>query len=43
MYNLLKNPEVYRKAQQEVDEVIGTGPVTVDHVGKLPYIQAVSP
>lgn len=41
-YNLLKHPEVYRKAQQEVDSVVGTGPVTVDHIPKLQYIQAVS-
>lgn len=41
MYNLLKHPEVYRKAQQEVDEVIGEGPIKVEHMGKLQYIQAV--
>lgn len=40
-YNLLKNPETYRKAQEEVDEVVGTGPITVDQVKKLQYIQAV--
>ncbi|KAF3767140.1 hypothetical protein M406DRAFT_39325 [Cryphonectria parasitica EP155] len=40
-YNLLKHPEVYRKAQQEVDEVVGTGPITVEHVSKLQYIQAI--
>ncbi|KUI57486.1 hypothetical protein VP1G_04797 [Cytospora mali] len=40
-YNLLKNPETYRKAQQEVDEIVGTGPITVDHMNKLQYIQAV--
>ncbi|KAI1389181.1 cytochrome P450 [Hypoxylon trugodes] len=37
-YELLKNPDVYRKAQQEVDTVIGKGPITVDHMSKLPYI-----
>lgn len=41
MYNLLKHPDTYRKAQQEVDEVIGDGPITVDHVAKLQFIQAV--
>ncbi|KAJ4405951.1 hypothetical protein N0V82_010211 [Gnomoniopsis sp. IMI 355080] len=41
MYNLLKHPEVYRKAQQEVDEVIGDGSIKVEHVGKLQYIQAI--
>ncbi|KAI3395136.1 hypothetical protein diail_1751 [Diaporthe ilicicola] len=40
-YNLLKNPEAYRKAQEEVDEIVGTGPITVDQVNKLQYIQAV--
>lgn len=40
-YNMLKNPETYRKAQEEVDEVVGTGPITVDQVNKLHYIQAV--
>ncbi|KAI0113523.1 bifunctional P-450:NADPH-P450 reductase [Nemania sp. FL0031] len=40
-YRLLKNPEAYRKIQQEVDEVIGKGPITVEHLSKLPYITAV--
>ncbi len=41
-FQLLKHPEVYRKAQEEVDRVIGSGPVTVEHMNKLPYIAAVS-
>lgn len=40
-YNLLKHPEAYRKAQQEVDDVIGDGPIRVEHTSKLQYIQAV--
>ncbi|XXG96367.1 hypothetical protein Hte_002649 [Hypoxylon texense] len=40
-YELLKHPEAYRKAQEEVDTVIGKGPITVDHMSKLPYINAV--
>jgi cytochrome P450 / NADPH-cytochrome P450 reductase len=40
-YELLKNPDTYAAAQKEVDEVIGTGPVRADHMGKLPYITAV--
>ncbi|KAF5023611.1 hypothetical protein F66182_4313 [Fusarium sp. NRRL 66182] len=40
-YSLLKHPEAYNKVQQEVDEVVGRGPVTVDHLTKLPYISAV--
>ncbi|KAK4202781.1 putative bifunctional cytochrome P450 E-class, group I:NADPH-P450 reductase [Triangularia verruculosa] len=38
---LLKNPETLRKAQQEVDQVIGRGPITVEHMKKLPYVTAV--
>ncbi|KAB5577830.1 putative bifunctional P-450:NADPH-P450 reductase [Coniochaeta sp. 2T2.1] len=40
-YQLIKNPEAYRKAQEEVDTVIGEGPIKVEHMGKLPYISAV--
>ncbi|KAF7538586.1 hypothetical protein G7054_g2820 [Neopestalotiopsis clavispora] len=41
MYELLRKPEEYRKVREEVDRVIGTGPVTVEHMTKLPYIEAV--
>lgn len=40
-YYLLKNPTAYQRAQQEVDDVIGAGVVTVDHLSKLPYITAI--
>ncbi|KAL5336528.1 putative cytochrome P450 [Aspergillus crustosus] len=40
-YQLLKNPETYRKAQQEVDEVVGKGVIEVGHLSKLPYINSV--
>ncbi|KIX94974.1 uncharacterized protein Z520_09284 [Fonsecaea multimorphosa CBS 102226] len=40
-YQLCKNPDAMLKAQQEVDSVVGKGPVTVQHVTKLPYIEAV--
>lgn len=40
-YQLLKHPEAYRKAQQEVDDVVGKGTIKVDHLSKLPYINAV--
>lgn len=40
-YRLLKNPDSYRKVQEEVDEVIGKGPIKVEHISKLPYITAV--
>ncbi|KAI9820039.1 MAG: hypothetical protein M1827_006610 [Pycnora praestabilis] len=34
------NPTAYKKVQEEVDEVVGKGPVSVNHIGKLPYISA---
>lgn len=40
-YYLLKNAAAYDTAQQEVDDVIGRGPITVDHLTKLPYLNAV--
>lgn len=40
-YELLKNPEAYRRAQSEVDDVVGKGPITVQHLSKLKYINAV--
>jgi cytochrome P450/NADPH-cytochrome P450 reductase len=40
-YYLLKNPAAYEKAQQEVDKVIGKGPITVDQLSKVPYLTAV--
>ncbi|KAF2791002.1 cytochrome P450 [Melanomma pulvis-pyrius CBS 109.77] len=40
-YQLLKHPEAYRKAQQEVDDVVGQGTIRVEHLAKLPYISAV--
>jgi cytochrome P450 / NADPH-cytochrome P450 reductase len=40
-YHLCKNPEIMLKAQQEVDSVVGKGPITVQHMSKLPYIEAI--
>ncbi|WYZ44923.1 hypothetical protein EsH8_VIII_000239 [Colletotrichum jinshuiense] len=40
-YQLLKHPEAYQKAQQEVDDVVGKGQIKVDHLSKLPYINGV--
>jgi cytochrome P450 / NADPH-cytochrome P450 reductase len=39
-YYLLKNPAAYQAAQKQVDEVIGRGPITYEHMSKLPYIEA---
>lgn len=37
----MKTPEVWQKAQQEVDTVCGKGPITFSHLSKLPYLEAV--
>ncbi|SMQ49246.1 unnamed protein product [Zymoseptoria tritici ST99CH_3D7] len=39
-YELTSSPEAYKKAQQEVDEVVGSGAVNVGHLSKLPYLTA---
>ena len=36
----MKNPAAYQAAQREVDEVVGRGPVTVEHMSQLPYLTA---
>jgi cytochrome P450/NADPH-cytochrome P450 reductase len=41
-YFLMTHPEAYRKAQQEVDEVCGKGPIKFEHMSKLSYVAAVS-
>lgn len=38
---MLKHPRVLHLAQQEVDEIVGDGPLSVNHLGKLKYIEAV--
>ncbi|KAK4244447.1 cytochrome P450 [Corynascus novoguineensis] len=40
-YLLIKHRDAYKKAQEEVDSVIGKGPIKVEHIKKLPYIAAV--
>ncbi|PLB37486.1 bifunctional cytochrome P450/NADPH--P450 reductase [Aspergillus candidus] len=40
-YQLLTHPDTYRKAQQEVDAVVGQGVIDVSHLSKLPYINGV--
>ncbi|CAI6097437.1 unnamed protein product [Clonostachys chloroleuca] len=40
-YQMLHNPETFQKAQQEIDTVCGKGRITIDHISKLPYINAV--
>ena len=38
---LLTHSRAYNAARKEVDEVIGEGTITVEHLNKLPYITAV--
>jgi cytochrome P450/NADPH-cytochrome P450 reductase len=40
-YHLLRNPVAYAEAQKEVDAVVGSGAITVDHLARLPYLNAV--
>ncbi|KAJ5153069.1 Bifunctional cytochrome NADPH reductase [Penicillium canariense] len=40
-YYLLKTPHAYKKAQEEVDRVIGRRKIKVEDMSKLPYITAV--
>ncbi len=34
-FELIGHPEAYKKAQQEVDDVVGTGPITLEHMSKV--------
>ena len=39
-YYLLKSPAALQRAQEEVDSVVGTEPIHVEHLTKLPFINA---
>lgn len=41
LYYLAKHPDVFKKAQKEVDGLIGDGPIKAEHLSKLPYVTAV--
>ncbi|KAL5091646.1 hypothetical protein Trisim1_002862 [Trichoderma cf. simile WF8] len=41
LYYLLANPQTMEKARQEVDEVSQGSPIAVEHLSKLPYLNAV--
>ncbi|KAL4885752.1 cytochrome P450 [Aspergillus karnatakaensis] len=41
MYYLLKTPDAMSNARHEVDEVVGDGELTVEHISKLKYLNAV--
>ena len=38
-YHLLKDPEKYLRAQKEVDDLLGDGPLEAQHISKLVYIK----
>ncbi|KAJ9425993.1 cytochrome P450 [Fusarium oxysporum] len=40
-YQLLTHPDAYQLAQNEVDRVVGKGPIQVEHLSKLPYLNGV--
>lgn len=40
-YYLLANPQTMEKARQEIDQVSEGSPITVQHLSKLPYLNAV--
>lgn len=39
-YEFLKNPDKLLKAQKEIDEVVGTDRVKLEHMTKLPFLTA---
>ncbi|KAF8755308.1 cytochrome P450 [Rhizoctonia solani] len=41
MGHITKHPEVYAKVRQEVDIVVGQGPIKPEHLSKLTYVNAV--
>ncbi|KAF9882279.1 bifunctional p-450: NADPH-p450 reductase [Colletotrichum karsti] len=41
IHNLLAHPEAYRKAQEELDTVVGNNALKLDHISKLKYLNAV--
>lgn len=40
-FYLMRHPETMKKARQEVDDVVGKGPVRPEHLSKLHYLAAV--
>ncbi|KAF4826625.1 Bifunctional cytochrome P450/NADPH--P450 reductase [Colletotrichum tropicale] len=41
IYYLVEHPEAMRKAREEVDRVIGDGPINVQHLQQLPFLDSV--
>ncbi|EHL03422.1 putative Bifunctional P-450:NADPH-P450 reductase [Glarea lozoyensis 74030] len=40
-YLLIKNPAIMNLAREEVDKVLGTGPITPQHMNQFPYLEAI--
>lgn len=40
IYYLIKNPEAHKKACEEIDSVVGDGPIDLAHLKQLPYVEA---
>lgn len=39
---MMAHPEIFKKAQQEVDRICGTSASpSIEHIDKLPYLQAI--
>ncbi|KAI0476380.1 cytochrome P450 [Xylariaceae sp. FL0804] len=41
VYFLLRNPEAAARARAELDAVVGAGPLTHEHLARLPYVEGV--
>lgn len=41
LYFLVSHPLAFEKAQKEIDAVVGTGPITINHLPQLKYLNAV--
>lgn len=40
LYYLMENPEAYKKACEEIDRVVGDGPIDLAHLKQLNYVEA---
>jgi cytochrome P450/NADPH-cytochrome P450 reductase len=41
IYGLLKNPDTLHKSREEVDRVLGSNPIQIEHLSKLKYLDMV--
>lgn len=40
IYYLIKNPEAHKKACEEIDSIVGDGPIDLSHLKQLHYVEA---